>query len=256
MRNRTILTPFFLDQPREALKEVAQGDWTMNAPSLPQGEPQTRMSMLHNVIAGFVARALDEGARPVSVAGDCCATIGVMAGLERAGVSPVLLWLDAHGDFNTWETTRSGFLGGMPLAMLVGRGDRSMPDAVGLRAFPEARVVLSDARDLDPGERIALEHSQVRHFGDLNALGKSEALDAPLYVHFDTDWVNPLDAPAQSYATPGGPSSGEVREFFRALAETKNIVAVSLSAWNPDMDEDGKTRAVSMELFRTLLGEK
>jgi arginase len=256
MQNRYILTPFFLDGAREGLNPVAGADWTVNMPSLPQGDMQTRLAAIHEPLAQFVAKTLEEGARPVSVAGDCCATIGVMAGLERAGVEPVLVWLDAHGEFNTWESTPSGFLGGMPLAMIVGRGELTMPHAVGLTPFPEARVVLCDARDLDAGERTALENSQVHHIPDLQALLESDVLNAPLYVHFDTDLVNPKDAPAQSYATAGGPTFMEMREFFRALAQSKNIIAVSMSAWNPDMDKDGKTQAVSMELFRTLLGDK
>jgi arginase len=63
----------------------------------------------------------------VSIAGDCVATMGVLAGLHDAGITPTLIWFDAHGDFNTWETTPSGFLGGMPLAMIVGRGEQTMP---------------------------------------------------------------------------------------------------------------------------------
>ncbi len=59
-------------------------------------------------------------------AGDCVASLGVAAGLQRAGIEPSVAWLDAHGDFNTWETTPSGFMGGMPLAVLAGLGDQSI----------------------------------------------------------------------------------------------------------------------------------
>src|SRR5512136_997268 len=98
------------------------------------------MSVLHQPLAEFTAQTVLHGDRPVSLAGDCCTPLGVLAGLQQAGLVPVLLWLDAHGDFNTWETTPSGFLGGMPLAMLVGRGDQTMAQAVGLRPLPESRV--------------------------------------------------------------------------------------------------------------------
>ncbi len=253
MQNHFLLTPFYLDQPRNALTSLAQSDWTINSPILPDGATQTRMSAIHEPLAQLVAQTIRKGARPVSIAGDCCATIGVVAGLQRAGVNPVLLWLDAHGDFNTWETTPSGFLGGMPLAMLVGRGEATMANAMGLQPFEEARVVLSDARDLDPGEKTSLENSRVHHISDLRAVLASDVLNAPLYIHFDTDIVNPNDAPAQSYLAAGGPSANEMQEFFRALAQSKNIVAVSMCAWNPELDRDGKTQAVSMELLETLV---
>lgn len=254
MNNQYILTPFFLDQPRDALRSLAGPDWMLNAPALPQGDVQPRMSVVHEALAGQVAHALRAGTRPVSIAGDCCATIGVVAGLQRAGVNPVVVWLDAHGDFNTWETTPSGFLGGMPLAMLVGRGEQTMPNAVGVKTLDEERILLTDARDLDAGERISLESSRVHHIGDLNAVLANDLMNAPLYVHFDTDIVNPDDAPAQSWATPGGPSAAVMSDFFRALSG-KNIIAISVCAWNPALDTDGRTEQVSLALLKLLIGE-
>lgn len=253
MQNKFILTPFFLDQPRDGLRAAASADWTLNTPALPQGDTQTRISAVNEPLARIVERAVQDGARPVSIAGDCCAALGVVAGLQRAGIHPALLWLDAHGDFNTWETSPSGFLGGMPLAMLVGRGELTMPNALGIQSLPEDRIVLADARDLDPDEKIALDQSQVRRISDWNALARDDRLNAPLYIHFDTDFVNPKDAPAQSYFAPGGPSANEVRELFRAFAKTKNIVAVSMCAWTPALDVDGRTQAVTMDLIQTLV---
>ena len=83
------------------------------------------MSILHKEIAKHVSAALTGGSLPVSIAGDCCTAIGVMAGLQKARIQPLFIWFDAHGDFNTWETTPSGFLGGMPLAMIAGMGEQS-----------------------------------------------------------------------------------------------------------------------------------
>ena len=100
--------------------------------------------------------------KPFAIVGDCCQVIPVMAGLERAGVKPTLVWLDSHGDFNTWDTTPSGFLGGMPLAMLTGRGDQRMMQAVAQTTIADERVILSDGRDLDPGERLLVEQSEIR----------------------------------------------------------------------------------------------
>lgn len=255
MGNRFLLTPFFLDTPSPELEFLAQPEWRINAPELPDGDTQCRVTALHRPIAAFVASTLARRERPISIAGDCCATIGVMAGLQRAGLSPLLIWLDAHGDFNTWETTPSGFLGGMPLAMLVGRGEQTMTKAVGLKTFPEAQVVLTDGRDLDPGEKDALAASGVVHLTDVRALFNHPRLAAPLYVHFDTDIINPDDAPAMSYRAQGGPSAADVRAVLSALPRSGRIVAVSMTTWTPKLDMDGGSQTVCLELLDALIGE-
>jgi arginase len=255
MQNRFILTPFFLDKPSPELEALAQPDWRVNRPILPEGGRQQRMSALHQPIAKFVTDAVLQGDRPVSIAGDCCTTLGVLAGLQQAGLNPILLWLDAHGDFNTWETTPSGFLGGMPLAMLVGRGEQTMARAVGLRPFPESRVILCDGRDLDPEERQALAQSEVHHVTDARSLPDHPLLTDPLYVHLDADIVNPNDVPAMSYRAAGGPSSADVQAVFQSLFQTKQIVAVSMTTWTPQLDGDGRSRAVCMGLLGCLIGQ-
>ena len=97
------------------------------------------MARLYRPIADFVEETLRAGARPVSLAGDCCAAIPVLAGLRAAGVEPVLVWIDAHGDFNTPETSPSPFLGGMPPARMGGAGPHWVCAAVGRRPPAEQR---------------------------------------------------------------------------------------------------------------------
>ena len=255
MQNKFIVTPYFLDNYSQSLETLAWPGWTINNPELTGEGIQQRMTAYQQPLADFVAATLANGERPVSIAGDCCTAIACLAGLRRAGVNPTLLWLDAHGDFNTWETTPSGFLGGMPLAMLVGRGEQTLPDAVGLTPFPEARVILYDGRNLDPGEKLSLAASDVSHLTNIYSLNNSPLLTRPLYIHFDVDIINPHDAPAMSYRTPGGPFAIELRLLFRTLAEERQIAAVSLSAWNPDMDPNGHSQAVCMDLLNILVNE-
>ena len=254
MRNRFILTPFFLDEPSLELASLAQPGWQVNKPILPSGDKQQRMSALHQPLAELVTNAVLQGDRPVSIAGDCCTSLGILAGLQRAGLHPALLWLDAHGDFNTWETTPSGFIGGMPLAMLVGRGEQIMAQAVRLRSLPESRVILSDGRDLDPEEKRALAQSEVQHVVDARSLPDHLPLTDPVYVHFDVDIINPDDAPAMRYRAAGGPSLADLRVVFQSFARTKQIVAVSVATWAPELDEDGRSQAASMELLQLLIG--
>ncbi len=253
MINQFILTPFFLDRPEAGLYALATLDWQVNKPDLPVGSPQERMVDLYRPLAALVGGAVKEGKRPVSIAGDCCTSIGVLAGLEQAGVRPTLLWFDAHGDFNTWETTPSGFLGGMPLAMAVGRGEQTIVHGVGLTPLPEEQVVLTDARDLDAGEAKTVAASDIMHLVQVADLLDFPLPEGPLYVHFDADVLDPVDAPAMNYLAHGGPSVEMVRRVFQRLAESRQVVAVSLSSWNPVMDENGRSRELVMDLLQELL---
>ena len=255
MQNEFILTPFFLDQAEPQLETLLSQDWILNKPSLTEGDSQFRMSILHEVLAKSVETALRMEKRPVSIVGDCCATIGFMAGLQRAGLDPTLIWFDAHGDFNTWETTPSGFLGGMPLAMLVGCGEQRMPRTVCLQPVPEERVILTDARDLDPGEQELVESSNIIHLPKVSDLLNHPLPDRPLYIHFDVDVLDPGDVPALSYPAPEGSDVEELKRVFEYLTKTRLILGMSMSTWNPDIDEEGKTQDLCMEVFNVLLEE-
>lgn len=252
--DRFVLSPFFLDEELPALLELAEEGWIVNRPPLPSGEQQARMSAVQRPLAELVRGTVERGERPVSVAGDCCSMIGVVAGLQGAGVRPTVVWFDAHGDFNTPETSPSGFVGGMPLAILVGRGDQAMPRAVGLEPVPEERVILADARALDPGERELVSASRITHLERVADLLDHPLPEGPILVHFDTDVVDPSEVPAHHYPAPGGPSSEAVREVFRHLAATGRVAAVSVSTWDPRLDGDGPSRRVSMSLVGALTG--
>ena len=253
MRDQYMLTPYFLDDRLFGLDRLARSEWQTNTPELRPGDKQARMVSLYQPLAEFISESLQEGDRPISVAGDCCTTIGVMAGLQQAGLSPTLIWFDAHGDFNNWETTPSGFLGGMPLAMIAGIGEQTMPQGVGMQPVPAANIILTDGRDLDPGERKLVEESGITHLSDITEMLDYPLPDGPFYIHFDTDIIDPKEVPAMNYPAPGGPSSDAVRRVFRHLANTGNVAAVSMSAWNPDLDENGRSRIICMDLLKELL---
>jgi len=248
-----ILTPFFLDEPMPELESLATPDWLISKPKLPAGDKQHRMSVLHRQLAEHTAHFILNGDRPVSIAGDCCTTIGMLAGLQRAGLDPKLIWFDAHGDFNTWQTTPSGFLGGMPLAMLVGRGEQTMLKALELIPLAEDRVILTDARDLDPGEKRLIEEANIIHLPDVKSLLDTTLPDGPLYVHIDVDIINPDEAAAMNYLAAGGPSAKELRTVMKHLSRTEKIAAVSMSTWNPRMDADDQSRRLCMGLLDTLI---
>lgn len=253
--NRFLLTPYSLDRPERALHRLAKQDWTLNEPELPAGVALQRLAAIGEPIAAFTERTLRQGDRPVSVAGDCCAVIGVTAGLQRAGLEPRLLWLDAHGDFNTPSTSPSGFVGGMPLAMLVGRGDQTVLECLGARPLDEAAVVLCDGRDLDPLERDALRSSRVLHLPSLEQLGRLDFGSDPVHLHLDGDILNPLEAPAMFYPTSGGPGVATLEGLLRRATARWRVVSVSLTTWALDRDATGATEEAVWRVFQAAIGE-
>jgi arginase len=250
---RFILTPFFLDQALPGLERLKETGWFLNKPALPEGSKIERISALHAPLAAQVTDALQEDQRPVSIAGDCLSAIAVTAGIQRAGMNHLLIWFDAHGDFNTWDTTPSGFLGGMPLAMLVGRGEQTLLEALKMKPHPEERVVFTDGRDLDPLEAEALGGSRVLHLPDVSQLLAYDFPDLPIHVHFDTDILDPEVAPAMNYLAPGGPGLEQLEVVFQHLAKTGRIMAVSLSSWNPGLDLYRPTQDACMKALESLL---
>jgi len=176
--------------------------------------------------------------------------------VQRAGLDPLLIWLDAHGDFNTPETSPSGYIGGMTLAMMVGRGEQKLMEMAGTKPLPEEQVILTDGRNLDTVEGVEVTASKVQHINYVDDLLKLDLGDRPIYVHFDTDVLNPNDAPAMAmfYASEGGPSPDALKAVLKHLAKTGKVVAVSMTVWDMANDADKKTQDACMACLDTLVG--
>jgi arginase len=165
--------------------------------------------------------------------GDCVSAIPVLAGLQRQGHDPAVVWFDAHGDFHTEETTTSGYLGGLPLAKVVGRGDATLPQALGMRPIAEERAVLVDARDLDPPEVVALAASDVRHVAVAD-LQPADLPTGPIHLHVDLDVFDPADLHGLRFPAPGGPTREAVVAAIRTVAAARDVVGLSIAAtWRP-----------------------
>ena len=180
-----IAVPWHLDEHIPDFP-VPTGASATISPRLPGGAVPGRMTVLHRAVADAVA----DVARPLVLSGDCPAGLAVTAALQRRHREIAVVWLDAHGDFNTPAITISGYLGGMPLAMLAGHAPELFADPLGLRPVPEHNIVLADARDLDPAERDALAASQVRRIpatADAFRAALSGLGDLPVYLHVDVD---------------------------------------------------------------------
>lgn len=224
--------PFHLDEHLPGLELPLPPDVTV-APELGPGAPWERMAVLYADVADAVAADVAAGRVPVVQSGDCTTSLGVVAGLQRAGIEPGIVWFDAHGDVQTPETSASGYLGGMPLRQLVGGADRVAPDRLGLRAVPETAVALVDARDLDPPEAAFLDGSPIRRL-PVGSVGAADLPDGPLYLHVDVDVVDPGELPGLLFPTPAGPSLAAVVSAVRDVLATGRVVAVCLACtWRP-----------------------
>ncbi len=246
-----ILTPQFFELPEPALAGVVPDNAVVNGPHHIADRSFSSLAKVHQPIAEFVSNAVLSGRVPVSVAGDCCAAIPVMAGVQVAGIVPVLVWLDAHGDFNTPETSPSGFLGGMPLAMMVGQGPQDLCNGAGMSPIDESSVWLVDGRDLDPLEREAVEASQV-HRLDMAGF-EALQLNRPVHLHLDIDVIDASEAPGTRYPTPDGPGVAETIAACRAFVEANEIVAISVSGWTGELDEDGVTGAACDAVLQSIV---
>ena len=224
----TIVVPYHLDQRIEGFSASVGVDGEISV-DLPADGPWQRMAVVYERVAQLVAVA---DGPTVVVSGDCTTSLGVLAGLQRAGREPGIVWLDAHADFHTEATTTSGYLGGMPLALAAGVGTLTLPAALGLRPVPEDRIMLVDARDTDPGECGLLKRSRVRRTGlaDLDDLPGGD-----LYLHVDIDVCDGAAVPGLLYPVPAGPTVHEVVGVVRRIAATGRVHALGIAAtWRHD----------------------
>ena len=194
---------------------------------------------------GQVEDALEAGIAPVLLAGDCSVALATLPRLAACRPRARVLWLDAHGDFNTPDSSASGYLGGMALSGACGLW------ASGLQGtMPPERVVLAGVRDLDGLERELLERSPVTVIGaSLETLVYVQnALDrAPVYVHLDLDVLDPASFPAL-FPVPGGLAPEKLYDLFEAVAGECEIVGVEVTALEASEDPLERAAAASTAL--------
>ena len=221
---------------------------------------------LHGILSDRVGATVAAGAFPLVLAGNCSTSLGTVSGI-RAGTpndsrDVGVIWLDAHADFNTPETTTSGFLDGTSLAALTGQCWRALAGSIpGFRPVSDANVVLVGARDLDSAEEELLSRSRVTRIAaeSLETRGALAALDEALtalaqcvsrvYVHIDLDVHEPSLAQANQYAAPGGLRPETVRELVRVVSSRFQLAALALTAYDPAYDPADRMLAAGLELI-------
>ena len=227
-----IAVPYHLDEYLPDLDLPLEPDETVTA-QFPPGDPWERMAVLYDAVAGAVAADAGFGGCPVVMSGDCNTSAGIMAGLQRAGADPAIVWFDAHGDVQTLETTTSGYLGGLALRLLTAYRPELITARLGLRPVPEDRIVLAGARDLDPPEKTYLAGAAIRR-RDVAGLSAAGLPDGPLYVHVDLDVIDAGALPGLRFPAPGGPSRQAVADAVAAVARRREIAALDIAAtWRP-----------------------
>lgn len=216
-------------------------------------------------LAKRVGEATQEGAFPLVLGGNCDSSLGVLSGLGPA--RPGIVWFDAHGDFNTPRTSTSGYLGGMALAVATGNCHEGLWSCVSAGTpVPESRVVMVGVRDVEEEQRPLLQSSGITvvEAARIHRESLAASLRAPLdglrsqvgkvYLHLDIDSLDPRHAPGVDFPAHGGLSPEEVEEAISLICETFEVSGASLTAFNPEKDEQDRTLRLGMCLMETIVG--
>jgi arginase len=252
---RKCLSPFFIGRDEPGL-DRGTGPFDIKLPLTLVGiEPGSKnaINSINCAIRDFIAETVVLGEKPMVLSGDCLSAIGCLAGLQKCDIYPYFIWFDAHGDFHTPETTISGHLGGMPLAMITGRGDQSLLSAVDLKPLPDRKVYFVGGRDLEVGEKEALEESKINKCERITEILSELPKESYFWVHFDMDYIIPIDAPAMRYPAEGGVSAQIIKSDLNTLASCINILGLSVSAWAPHLDVNAQTAIVCWDVISTLV---
>jgi arginase len=190
---------------------------------------------------GQVDDALSGGNLPLLLAGDCSVALTTLPAVLRHRPEARVLWLDAHGDYNTPDTTESGFLGGMCLAGACGEWDAGLAEPI-----PPERVALAGVRDLEDGERRLLEHSPATVIGASTVetlVAVKNALDgAPAFIHLDLDVLDPEHFPAQ-FPAPGGLHPDKLYDLLDSVSEDCELIGLEVTAFEAPEDERARLAA-------------
>lgn len=224
-------------------------------------------------LAEMTEKALGEGFVPLVLGGDHSIAAGSVAGVashfKKISKRPGLLWLDAHGDMNTPDSSPSGNVHGMPLAAIIGYGAPEMVDMLGFHPKIEPRnVALVGIRDLDAKERRLIKDSGVHVFTmrDIDERGMREVMSEAIRfasddtdgiaVSLDMDFVDPSDAPGVGTPVRGGVTYREAHLAMEMIADSEAMVSLEVVEINPVIDLHNKTALLGVEMVCSGLGKK
>lgn len=225
-----------------------------------------RMALANGVLGKQVAELRRAGYLPVGLLANCSALPGMLAGLQHSGptLRPLrvgLVFIDAHADYNTPETTLSGMLGGMPVALSAGLCLTNMRLKAGLDpALAPRQIVEACVRDTDPLEQALLDHSEIQRLSVDDIRRRTDRLHQQLkrlseitdaiYIHVDMDVLDPREVPGHPLAVPGGPASAELAAAIREMFRYEKVAALGVAS-TPygDRDATGVSRKAAYSLI-------
>jgi arginase len=224
-------------------------------------------------LAEAIQKSLEEGYFPLVLGGDHSIAAGAAAGVasffRKDKKDLGYIWLDAHGDMNTPESSPSGNVHGMPLATIMGYGPPELVDLMGFKPKAEpGNIVIVGARDLDAQERKIVKKSGIHVFTmrDIDERGMREVMsDALKYamddtggiaVSLDMDFVDPSDAPGVGTPVRGGVTYREAHLAMEMIADSDSMASLEVVEINPVIDEHNRTALLGVELILSALGKK
>ena len=248
-----------------------QGDAAPDGPV--EGRGLQAVAAWTRALARAVEAALDAGDLPLVAGGDHSLSLGSVEGAmrhcARAGRPLFVLWLDAHADFNTPETSPSGNVHGMPLAALCGEpGFETLFPESERPPLDPARVHLFGLRSIDAGERalVSARRVAVTDMRDIDEFGvvaplrrileRVAAADGHLHVSFDVDFLDPTVAPGVGTTVPGGATFREAHLIMEMLHDSGLVRSLDVVELNPFLDERGRSARVLVELVASLFGRR
>ncbi len=220
-------------------------------------------------LADRVNKVLNRGNFPLILGGDHSIAMGTLSGVCRSIPGIGLIWFDAHGDFNTFETSKTGNIHGMSLAAVTGRGKKLIGPESTAPSISEDKIVLIGVRDLDYHEILMLKDSNITVYSikKIDEMGMSAVIKEALliaghdgkgiHVSFDMDVVDPTVASGVGTPVPGGLSYREAHLAMEKIAESKMIRSLEICEVNPIEDSGGnRTASLAVELVTSALGKR
>ncbi len=220
---------------------------------------------LNALLSEAVTGLGESGTLPIVLAGNCITTAGALSGLHNPGIG--MLWLDAHADFNTPDTSISGYLDGMALSVACGRCWKSL-SAKDPRWLPirEENVTLVGARNLDKEEAALLDDSRIKIVSKEQL--KKENCQLPrgaapaaedIFIHLDADVLDSGIGPANQFASAGGLTENDVTVLLGSVVSAYHVAGAAVTSFNPGVDETGSVRQALVRIILSLVnavGEK
>jgi arginase len=250
---------------------------TEQAEALPEGDAHAKylpqIAAACHALATQVEQALAGGNVPLVLGGDHSVAIGTVSGVSRhfrqRNQRVGLIWLDAHADMNTPDSSPSGNIHGMPLACLLGMGPVELTDIGGYRPkVAPANTVIVGLRDVDQTEKEYVRASGVRAFTmrDIDERGLRAVMEeairaasegtAGFHVSLDMDFVDPKDAPGVGTAVRGGATYREAHLAMEMLCDSRLVTSIEVVEVNPVLDERNRTADLAVELVMSGLGKR